>query len=124
MFTISDRKGCFVMFKKASGTVQSEYCHSQCADIGAKDKTGAGDVRFGVQRFFLAREKADAWMDGSLSFEDAKLAVQMGQIASTLQVQGKEADAFEGVTLADIRRVAESGSDYTKIESLLAALRN
>lgn len=124
MFTISDRKGCFVIFKKASGKIQSEYCHSQCADIGAKDKTGAGDVRFGVQRFFLAREKADAWMDGSMSFEDAKLAVQMGQIASTLQVQGKEADAFAGVTLASIRQAAESGEHFPAIEALLAKVRN
>jgi sugar/nucleoside kinase (ribokinase family) len=124
MFTISDRKGCFVIYKEGNCSfVRSEYCPSPCADIGARDKTGAGDVRFGVQRFFLAREKAQEWKDGTMSFDDAKLAVQIGQIASTLQVQGKEADAFRGVTLAAIERVARSGEEFPFMELLLNRLR-
>jgi len=123
MFTISDRKGCYVIFQSIDGNVLSTYCRSPCAEIGAVDKTGAGDVRFGLQRFFLAREKAQEWKDGSIRFGDIMKAVQIGQIASTLQVQGKESRPFDGVTLASLERVAGSGAGFETLEDLHEALR-
>ncbi|KKW37485.1 MAG: hypothetical protein UY85_C0052G0004 [Candidatus Peribacteria bacterium GW2011_GWB1_54_5] len=122
MFTITDKRGCFVMFQSTDGKLQSSYCDSPCAKIPAINKTGAGDVRFGLQRLYLAREMGEAWQNGTVNFADAVEAVRMGQIGATLQVQGKEAKAFSGVTLASIHKAAISGKNYETIADLRAEL--
>ena len=48
--------------------------------------------------------------------------VQIGQIATTLHVQGKEANAFEDVTMAKIERVAREGGKFENLKSLRKAL--
>lgn len=122
MFTISDRGGCFLLFRSAQGEVQTKYVASSCGQIPAHDKTGAGDVRYAFQRLYVARQMCEAWENGSFAMEDAERAVQIGQIATTLHVQGKEANAFEDVTMAKIERVAREGGKFGNLKSLRKAL--
>ncbi|MDD4287381.1 MAG: carbohydrate kinase family protein [Candidatus Peribacteraceae bacterium] len=124
MFTITDAKGCFIIFQTPKGDVQTKYVASSCSDIPAKDKTGAGDVRFGMQRLWMAREKAKAWQSGTFNLKDAKQAVQIGQIATTLHIQGRQANALEGVTLARLARVAQSGEQFKTLRRLRGVLMN
>lgn len=123
MFTITDARGCFVIFQAPGGRLQADDVPSSCAAIPAKDKTGAGDVRYGLQRFWIARERANEWKDGRFNMQSAVLAAQIGQIATTLHVQGRKENALEGVTLQRLTRVAGSGEQFKTLRGLRTALR-
>ena len=122
MFTVTDKEGCYLIFQGMDGTIHISYLDSPCAAIKSVDKTGAGDVRYGFQRLYIAREMAREWRSGSFEGEDAKCAVQIGQIAATLHVQGQGANAFDGVTLAMIERVAKEGKTFDSIGALRSEL--
>ena len=123
MFTVSDKGGCFLVFQNTEGEISSSYVPSICAGISAVDKTGAGDVRYGVQRFWAAREKGGEWKNGDFTEEDARLAVQIGQIATTLNIQGEEADALNGVTLQKLENLTRTGGHFSDIGNLRMILR-
>lgn len=123
MFTITDKKGVFLIFQdQTAGEIRAEYIPSPCADIPAKDKTGAGDVRFGLQRLYVALSANHDWEMGQFTWEQAKTAVNIGQIGTTLHIQGKEAHALEGVSLDALEKVAKSGEQFTDLSSLQMAL--
>ncbi|MDD4762220.1 MAG: carbohydrate kinase family protein, partial [Candidatus Pacebacteria bacterium] len=122
MFTITDARGCFVILQSSQGGIQADDVPSPCAAIPAKDKTGAGDVRFGLQRLRIARERANQWKEGRFDFRSATLAAQIGQIATTLHVQGRRENALEGVTLTRLTRVAGGGEQFKTLRRLRTAL--
>lgn len=122
LFTVTHRDGCYVVFQSANGKVQSRNCPSPCAQIPAKDTTGAGDVRFATSRLYLAREMGQEWREGTVTFEDVCRAVDIGQVSTTLHLQGEGGKAYEGVTVAKMEAVVRSGRKFKKLEELQDAL--
>lgn len=122
LFTVTHRDGCYVVFQPAAGEIRSKNCLSPCAQIPARDTTGAGDVRFATSRLYLARELGREWKDGAVTFEDACRAVDIGQVSTTLHLQGEGGRAYEGVTVANMESVVRSGRQFETLEQLQAAL--
>ncbi len=124
MFTITDKRGAFLIFQNPQyKQIVVDYLDSPCALIPAVDKTGAGDVRFALQRLFIAARLNDEWSNGNFSFGDAITAVNVGQIGTTLHIQGKEAKALEGISISALEKVAVSGTQFGTIHSLKEELR-
>lgn len=124
MFTATDARGCFTVFQSKEGKIQHGYLRSPCADITAENTTGAGDVRYGFQRWNIACNEMQKWKDGTFTWEDAALAVQIGNIAAAFHIQSPGSEAFAGVTMKKLEGVAASGKHYATIQELQAALRS
>lgn len=123
MFTITDRKGTFLIFINPKlNIITNEYLPSPCAAIPAKDKTGAGDVRFGLQRLYVAIRVNRKWEMGQFKWDEARIAVNIGQIGTALHLQGKEAHALEGVSIDALEKLARSGNEFGDLEGLKRAL--
>ncbi|MFH1444596.1 MAG: hypothetical protein ABIG34_04395 [Candidatus Peregrinibacteria bacterium] len=123
LFTITHRNGTLVVFQSASGQVQSRHCLSPCAQIPAAVGTvGAGDVQNGTTQLYLAREMGDKWKDGSVTLDDVSLAAKIGQISTTLHLQGEGGKAYVGVTMAKMEALARTGRKFKTIEELQEAL--
>lgn len=122
LFTVTHRDGCHVVFQSAVGEICSKNCLSPYAQIPAKDTTGAGDVRFATSRLYLAREMGREWKDGSVTFGDVCRAVNIGQLSTTLHLQGEGGKAYEGVTVAKMESVVRSGRQFETLEQLQDAL--
>jgi sugar/nucleoside kinase (ribokinase family) len=122
LFTVTHRNGCYLVFQTAAGEIHSQHCLSPCAQIPAKDTTGAGDVRFATSRLYLAREKGKAWREGTVTFDDVCRAVDIGQVSTTLHLQGEGGKAYGGVTMAKMEAIVRSGQTFSSLEELRAAL--
>lgn len=123
LFTVSHRCGTFVLCQSATGTIGSRHCLSPCAKINAAGGTvGAGDVQNGMEQLYLIREAGDVWKSGNVTIELASLAATIGQIATTLHLQGEEANAYDGVTMAKMEKVARSGQCFHELHDLRQAL--
>jgi hypothetical protein len=123
LFTISHRDGTYVVFQSASGQIYSRNSLSPCARIPAAGGTvGAGDVQNGTTQLYLAREMGDMWRNGTVTFDDMCRASTIGQVSTTLHLQGEGGKAYEGVTMAQMDAVARSGRQFESIEDLRAAL--
>lgn len=123
LFTISHSAGTQVIFQSWDGVVQSRHCHSPCARIkAAGGVVGAGDVQNGTTLLNLAREMGQEWRTGSITFDDVCRAATIGQISTTLHLQGNGRAAYQGVTMQKMERVAQSGRQFESIEELREAL--
>lgn len=123
LFTVSHRNGTHAVYQSGDGCVYSSFFHSPCASIPAAGApVGAGDVQNGTTQLYLAREMGQQWKDGALSFQDIGRAAHIGQIATTLHLQGKGREAFAGITMAKLEAVAGSSRNFRTIEELQAAL--
>lgn len=122
MFTFTDKNGVYLIFQNQNGQIQSDYVVNACASIPAVNKTGAGDVRFAIQRLYVAVSKPQEWIHGEFDWEDAKLAVNVGQIATTLHLQGKNPYGLEGISLQVLKRAVETGQRYLHISDLKQTL--
>lgn len=120
MFTITDRFGTYLIFKNAQGKIDQGYLPSSSGAVEATNTTGAGDVRYAIQRLCIAMLAEKEWSDGNLTWKQACFAVNAGQLAATLHVTRKENEPYplEGVSLYALLNIGNNGQEYTTIEDV------
>ncbi|MFH1670999.1 MAG: hypothetical protein ABIA92_05455 [Patescibacteria group bacterium] len=121
--TITDARGCLAILFHPDGTSECKYFESPFAEISGDNPVGLGDTHFAGERLETALALLDEWNSGSFSMGNAKRVIGFGQALSSMRIGSEEADPFEGIKIAGIRNVVESGERFDDIDSLKAALK-